>query len=119
MDSWPIAHKLEKRYPTPALHLDNTVVVQVRDHILNFMMPLLAHLLPGVPDLLNERSATYFKETRGKIFGVELDQMAKGATEEGWVNAKAPARQMGDWLRENGGPYCLGETGEYRCTMDT
>jgi glutathione S-transferase len=114
MDSWPIAHELEKRYPTPALYLDNLIVVQVRDHILKFMMPLLAHLLPSVPSLLNERSATYFKETRGKIFGVELEQMAKEATEEGWVNAEAPAREMGDWLRKNGGPYFLGETGEYR-----
>jgi hypothetical protein len=37
----------------------------------------------------------------------------EGATEEGWASAEAPAREMGDWLRKNGGPYFLGETGEY------
>jgi hypothetical protein len=49
MDTWLLAHELEKRYPTPALHLDHPIVVQVRDQIMKFMMPPLVHLMPGVP----------------------------------------------------------------------
>jgi hypothetical protein len=114
MDSWPIAHELEKRYPSPSLHLDNPIVVQVRDHIAEIMKPLIGFTIPNVPVvLLNKRSADYFYETRKKRFGMPLDEVAKTmATQENWESAKAPAKQAGDWLRKNGGPFFLGETGK-------
>lgn len=113
MDSWPIAHELEKQYPSPSLHLDDPVVIQVRDHISNLMGPLIPHLLPRVPLLLNKPSADYFYETRHKAFGAPLQEVEKTrATEQRWEEAKGPAKEAGALLRKNGGPFFLGETGE-------
>lgn len=114
MDSWPIAHELETQYPAPSLRLfDNPVVVKVRDLTGGVMMPLRAHLLPRVPLLLPERSAEYFYETRRVRFGKSLQEVAGEASEANWEEARAPAREMGDLLREHGGPFFLGDVGEF------
>jgi hypothetical protein len=77
------------------------------------LTPLLITQVPVV--LLNKPSADYFFETREKMFGKPLDQVRKEADEdECWEKAKAPAKEAGDLLRKNGGPYFLGETG--KCT---
>jgi glutathione S-transferase len=110
-DSWPIAHQLEKTYPSPSLHLDDPIVLQIRDHIANLMMPLMAHFIPRVPLILPKPSADYFDETRAKLFGAPLSEIAKTATEEGWEKAAVAAKEAGDLLRKNGGPFFLGETG--------
>ena len=112
-DSWPIAHELEKQYPNPSLHLDDPIVVRIRDHIPKMMGPLVPHVIPKVPLLLPKPSADYFYETREKMFGAPLqDVHDERATEECWEQAKAPAKETGDLLRKNGGPFFLGETGE-------
>jgi hypothetical protein len=114
MDSWPIAHELEKRYPSPSLHLDHPIVVRVRDHIAKVRTPLEPHLIPRVPDaFLNPVSAEYFNRTREEKYGMPLSELERTkATDEGWELAKAPAKEAGDWLREHGGPFFLGETGK-------
>jgi hypothetical protein len=113
-DSWPIAHELEKRYPSPSLHLDDPIVVQVRDQIGEIMGPIRCFFIPKVPVvLLNKSSADYFFETRKKAFGMELAEVERTqATDEQWEKARAPAKQAGDWLRKNGGPFFLGKTGK-------
>lgn len=74
----------------------------------------MPHLIPKVPSLLPKRSAEYFYETREKLFGAPLQEVERErATEECWEKAKAPAKEFGDLLRKNGGPFFLGETGEY------
>ncbi|KAF2832915.1 glutathione S-transferas-like protein [Ophiobolus disseminans] len=116
MDSWPIAHELEKQYPSPSLHLDDPIVVQMRDHVSNIMKPLVAHLLPKVPDvILNPVSAKYFNDTRAQVFGMTLQEMERTmATEQAWEDAKPPAREVGKWLRMDGaGPFFLGKTVSY------
>lgn len=113
MDSWPIAQSLESRYPTPSLHLDNPIVIQIRDHIAKLMGPLVPHLIPKVPLLLNKPSADFFYETREEMFGAPLQEVEKkGATEQAWKDAESPAKEAGDLLRKNGGPFFLGQTGE-------
>jgi hypothetical protein len=114
MDSWPIAFELEKQHPSPSLHLDDPIVEKIRDHIPKLMGPLRPLLIPQVPVvLLNKPSADYFFETREKMFGKPLDQVEKDANaEECWEEAKAPAKEAGDLLRKNGGPYFLGQTGK-------
>jgi glutathione S-transferase len=114
-DSWPIAHELEKRYPSPSLHLDDPIVVQVRDHIPEMMGPLRGVFIPKVPVvLLNKRSADYFNETREKAFGMPLSEVEKQlATDEQWEKARVPAEKAGEWLRKNGGPFFLGEKVSY------
>ena len=114
MDSWPIAHSLEKQYPNPSLHLDDPIVLKIRDHIGLMMRPIVPLVIPKVPRvLLNKPSADYFYETREKSFGKHLDQVEKDAdVEQCWEAAKAPAKETGDLLRKNGGPFFLGETGK-------
>jgi glutathione S-transferase len=114
-DSWPIAHELEKRYPSPSLHLDDPIVVQVRDQVVEMMTPLRGVFIPKVPTvLLNKRSADYFNETREKAFGMPLPEVEKQmATDEQWEKARAPAEKAGEWLRKYGGPFFLGETVSY------
>jgi len=113
MDSWPIAHELEKQYPAPSLHLDDGIVAQVRDLTAVFAAPLRAHMIPRVPLLLPARSAAYFHETREAAFGKALEDVAREAGEANWEQARPPAEAMGDLLRRHGGPFFLGTTVSY------
>ena len=113
MDSWIIAQELERRYPAPSLHLDEPIVIQVRNHIGKLLGPMVEHLIPKVPLLLLQRSADYFYETREQQFGAPLPEVEKTAGEENWKKAEAPAKEAGDLLRKNGGPFFLGETVSY------
>ncbi|KAH7397119.1 hypothetical protein BKA66DRAFT_594405 [Pyrenochaeta sp. MPI-SDFR-AT-0127] len=111
MDSWLIAHELEKRYPTPSLHLDDPIVIQIRDHVSKLIDPLVPHFIPKIPSLLCEPSAEYFHRARKEVFGAPLQELERlGANEKCWENAMMPAKEAGDLLRKNGGPFFLGET---------
>lgn len=114
MDSWPIAHEIEKRYPTPSLHLDDPIVVKVRDKIGSLLGPLAPQWLPKVPRvLLNKPSADYFKLTREESFGMPLSQIEEEqGGEKNWEDVQKPAKEMADLLKKNGGPFFLGNTGE-------
>jgi glutathione S-transferase len=114
MDSWKIAHELEKRYPSPSLHLDNPITIQVRDHIKKFMGPLESVLLPKVPAILQERCAEYFNRTREEWwYKMPLSEYAKTKdVDECFSEAEGPAKEIAELLKKNGGPFFLGETGE-------
>lgn len=116
MDSMKIAHELEKRYPSPSLHLDNPVVANFS--LKKFQEPMIPHVVPKVPGMLNERSAEYMHRTREVKFGMPLSQVAKEkATEERWEEAREGAKEVADMLKKSGGPYILGETGECSWTI--
>ncbi|KAF2706658.1 hypothetical protein K504DRAFT_384821 [Pleomassaria siparia CBS 279.74] len=112
MDSWPIVHELEKRYPTPSMHLDDPVVTWVKENIRNITIPLMPQLLPKVPRvLLNKISADYYDSTREVRFGMPLAQLEKEkGGEQNWEELKGPTKTFGDVLKKNGGPFFLGET---------
>ncbi|KAL1607688.1 hypothetical protein SLS60_002623 [Paraconiothyrium brasiliense] len=112
MDSWKIVTELEKQYPTPSLHLDHPIVEKLRS--LPVVMPIISHLLPKVPkNLLSNVSAEYFYLTREASYGKPLTQMEAEAKEEAWEEMKPVAKEIGDLLREEGGPFFLGETVSY------
>ncbi|KAF2746428.1 hypothetical protein M011DRAFT_425067 [Sporormia fimetaria CBS 119925] len=132
MESWKIAQgklntsifniqsnsqflELEKRYPTPSLHLDDPIVPKIRDFIGEIFTPLRAEILPKIPrNLLSEVSAEYFETDRAKLFGMPLSQLEKEkGGDEAWEKAKKPAKEAGDMLREHGGPFFLGEKVTY------
>ncbi|PVI04228.1 hypothetical protein DM02DRAFT_611662 [Periconia macrospinosa] len=113
MDSWLIAQSLERRYPEPSLHLDDPITVKIRDAISSLMDPLVPHVIPKVVYLLNKPSADYFNETREKSFGAPLSAVEQSANEEHWEKAKAPAKEVGDLLREHEGPFFLGDKVSY------
>lgn len=114
MDSRKIADELEKRHPTPSLHLDNPIIQQVVDVLPKIFEPLRPHLIPKVPRvLLNKSSADYFVLTREERLGMPLSQVeAEKANEQCWEAANQPAKEMADLLKKNGGPYFLGQTGK-------
>lgn len=117
MDSWLIVQELEKLHPSPPLHLNDPIVVQMRDHVDKLLGPLIPHLVPKTPLLMNKVSADYVYEVKAKQVGMSLHDLANQATEENWKNAEAPAKEVGNWLRANGGPFFLGETGKYTWRM--
>jgi hypothetical protein len=112
MDSWHIIQELEKQYPTPSLHLDDPIVTKLRN--ITIVKPLVPHLIPKVPRvLLNKVSADYFYLTREEKFGKPLEQVEREATEEQWEEMKPVSKDIGDLLREKGGPFFLGDTSKW------
>lgn len=116
MDSWPIAHGLEKRYPSPSLHLDDPVTVKVRDQIPAILGPIFTQILPVVPTLLPERSVEYFYRTREEDFGkplAEVHREALAGAEESWKKSEGALRETAELLKKHDGPFFLGETVSY------
>jgi len=65
------------------------------------------------PNLLNPLSKEYFERTRGEAKGMSLEQFAKEkGGEQNWVEATPLLQELGAVLREEGGPFLLGSTGE-------
>lgn len=116
MDSWPIAQELEKRYPSPSLHLDNPVTVKMRDQISQILDPIFLQFLPGVPDIVPERSQEFFNRTRQEMIGKPLSEVHKEAianAEKGWKRIQEPLKEVADLLKKHGGPFFLGENVSY------
>jgi glutathione S-transferase len=115
MDSWAIAHTVERLHPIPSLCLDDPVNAQVRDLVASVSNPLRPFVIPKVPVILNPRSATYFLETRKKRFGKSLSRvLVEDATEICWEEAGVLAIEVAKLLRLHaGGPFFLGERVSY------
>lgn len=131
MDSWQQAHgnwmildllsndpnatiEIERRYPSPSLHLDDPIVVKVRDELPSITGPLTPEIIPKVSrNLLNKPSYDYYERTRNVRFGMPLRQFEqeKGG-EQVWEAVKQPAKEFADLLNKNGGPFFKGETGK-------
>lgn len=78
MDSKKIAAELEKRHPSPSLHLDSSYVPKAEELVGKIVAPLVPVLMPATPrNLLNKRSYDYFQETRKQRFGMSLDELEK------------------------------------------
>ena len=116
MDSWPIAHELEKRYPSPSLHLDDPITVKIRDLISPILNPVIMQFLPYVPDHLPERSRGWFYESRNAAFGKPIQEVHKEAlanADEGWKQCYEVLKQAADLLKKQDGPFFLGQTVSY------
>ena len=71
--------------------------------------------LPMVPKrLLNEESLEYWYTTREKFMGMSMDQLDKErGGDKAWGQVEPAIRQVTDLLKENEGPFFLGETPSY------
>lgn len=70
--------------------------------------------MPPIPtDLLNEKSAVYFNETREKAVGMPLSEFGKkDGGEEAWAKVELGVKELANILlkaNENG-PFVEGET---------
>jgi len=115
MDSAKIAAELEKRHPSPSLRLDSPILPQVQQLVGSALVTLAPNWLPKVPpNLLNEPSADFFERTREARFGMPLSQIEKEKGGEApWEAAKQPIKELADLLKEQGGPFFLGQTVSY------
>ena len=114
MDSRKIAAELEKRHPSPSLHLDSELLPRVEDLLAKSLMHMRPVLIPKTPDaLLNPPSKEYFERTREQMFGKSLEHMEKEqGGEEAWKAAEPALKEIGDVLRARGGPFMMGKEGE-------
>jgi glutathione S-transferase len=115
MDSWAIAHTIERLHPIPSLCLDDPVNVKVRDLVASVSDSLRPFVIPKVPVILNPRSANYFVETREGRFGKPLSRvLTEDATETCWEEARVLAIEVAKLLRVHAsGPFFLGEKVSY------
>ncbi|GME45297.1 putative glutathione s-transferase [Neofusicoccum parvum] len=115
MDSMKIAHELEKRWPTPSLRLDSDVVPILAEATPQVTVNLAPIIMPRVPrQVLPERSAAYFHQTREVRFGMPLDELEKKQDpEKTWAAAKGSIEKLATLLKKNDGPYVLGNEVSY------
>ena len=112
MDSRKIAEALDQLQPQPSLHMDKgDVIDKTQATALAVHQALATNIMPRVPGLLSPRSAEYFHETRSKRFGMSLEEFGKSekSGETAWKNAAPHIEKLGELLKENKGPYILGE----------
>ena len=111
MDSRNIGVALDELQPEPSLHMDSGYVDRALGAVDKIRLNLGPIGMPRVPDLLNERSAEYFRETRGKRFGMPLAELAKSdrVGENAWKSAEPGLQELRTILNENEGPYVLGK----------
>ena len=111
MDSRKIAAEIEKRHPSPSMHLDDEILPKVEGLIANMILTMAPVVMPQIPGaLLNPPSAQYFEETREKRFGMSLAQLEKEkGGDQAWEKAKGPITEMAGLLKQKGGPFFLGK----------
>ncbi|CAD6569057.1 MAG: hypothetical protein ASARMPREDX12_002045 [Alectoria sarmentosa] len=115
MDSRKIADVLEKKHPSPSLHLDSPILKKVEELAPQCVMPLGPVFIPRVPRfMLNSRSAEYFERTREARFGMSLSQLEKEkGGESAWKAAEPKWKELGTLLKAEGGPFFMGKTVSY------
>ncbi|KAL8969570.1 MAG: hypothetical protein Q9197_004267 [Variospora fuerteventurae] len=113
-DSVAIAHELEKRYPSPSLHLGTPQQAAIEALWLKLIPSVFPFITPKiVANLVTERGAAYVVETREKAFNVKMSDWEKIDADTAWAEAAPVLTGFGDVLREKGGPFALGAEPSY------
>ncbi|KAL9108029.1 MAG: hypothetical protein Q9227_007135 [Pyrenula ochraceoflavens] len=114
MDSRKIADELEKRHPSPPLHLDSPLLPEVLAILPKAIAPMVPVIMPLVPRvLLSPTSAEYFERTRAVRFGMPLEELEKSEKggETAWKAASPHLTELGHVLKRNlDGPFVMGTT---------
>lgn len=112
MDSRKVAERLEALQPEPSLRIDRGEVIdRAQAAVLAVMGSLGAVLLPRVPaEILGERSAEYFYETRKTRFGMPLQEVPESELgRTAWERAGPAWADLAKLLKEDGGgPFVEG-----------
>ncbi|KAK5957624.1 hypothetical protein OHC33_000811 [Knufia fluminis] len=116
MDSRAIANEIEKRHPTPSVHLDSPVLSKIEEIMTKIMPALVGIYVPLVPQrLLNEASHPHWYKTRPVWVGMPLDQLQRErGGQKAWDGAKPYIDEVTKMLKEDqSGPYFLGKEISY------
>lgn len=111
-DSRKIADEIDKRYPTPSVHLDDPKLKELEGIMPNIMSALVGVYIPLVPvRLLNEASHPHWYSTREKRVGMPLSQLAEQRGGDiGYREAQPFLMAITKMLVENSeGPFFAGK----------
>ncbi|KAF2098285.1 hypothetical protein NA57DRAFT_57446 [Rhizodiscina lignyota] len=115
MDSLAITKELEKRYPTPSLHLDSPILpkaMQALGKVAEGTRPVWMAKVPAA--LLNPPSAEYFLRTRSEQVGQPLLEYGKEkGGDQAWNNAEPAIKDLVALLKETDGPFFMGNEISY------
>ena len=118
MESRSVASALEAFQPTPALQLDSGYVDRTQDTV-NMMLYVLgpAYMYRIPEKLLNPESFEWYYESRAKLLGASLYDLAKHpdwSGETAWKKAEAGFEETRKLLSENAsGPFIMGDEISY------
>jgi glutathione S-transferase len=118
MNSLKIAEYFEEKHPSPSLHLDSPYIDKVVSHLSELMQlgtGLRGAFLGRVPDrLLSDKSIGYWHETRCKALGKPVNELTEDEQgEKAWANSAQNIQAVTSLLKENDGPFFMGETVSY------
>ncbi|KAI1432868.1 putative glutathione S-transferase [Xylaria sp. CBS 124048] len=115
MDSWTIAQEIERLHPSPPLNLDSPILPRYLSlHGKAFMEIMPNYILEAPRRLLNDINHAYWHHTRSQWVGKPLDQFVQERGGEKAFRAGAPyLQQITALLKENGGPFFMGQTISY------
>jgi hypothetical protein len=106
---------IEKRYPSPSLHIDSPLYPEVVDTV-QACFKARPDILPRVCyNLLNPPSQEYFERTRSAQLGVSSlrDMMNDEVSEKAWKDAEPGFQKAIELLKNHPeGPYFMGNTRE-------
>lgn len=115
MDSRKIADYIEQQHPQPPLHLDSGYLTKIEALWPRYMAAFFPIFIPLLPKrILNDASLEYWYATREKVIGMPLDRFEKErGGERAWNEVEPVIREVTVLLKEQNGPYFLGDTLSY------
>lgn len=115
MDSQKIATELERRYPSPSLHLDAPILEEAQKQLLHALVSLRGFLgIKVLNNIVSPRSTEWVERKREEDFGMSWSDIAKNyGGEDAWTEAEPAIRALGAILKSEGGPFALGKTVSY------
>ncbi|KAI1756892.1 putative glutathione S-transferase [Xylaria castorea] len=115
MDSSAIAQELEKQHPEPSIHLDEAYRQKYVGFLSSAFKSLTAVYILGVPNkLLKEVNHDYWHQTRSKFVGMPLEKFVReNEGDQVWKGAAPHLASITAMLKENKGPFFMGDTVSY------
>lgn len=118
MDSAVIAKKLEALYPTPSLHLNQSLEQEAQAAIMAVFVSLIPLMMSlGINKLIAPEDLEWFKQDRAKRFGMTVEElMAEKDPDAAYTGAKAGFEKCKKVLtahKKDDGPFILGSVPSY------
>lgn len=117
MDSVKIAEAIEKKYPSPTVHLDSPIVDRVNGLVEKCCHDMRPNILYKFSQtVLSEKSYDYWVGQWTRVLGMPLDEHERQfGGEKSWAQAQPPLDELTNILKERQaeGPFFLGKDISY------